>query len=243
VEACLRDAALPLDGLMPDNAASVHWDEVFENFSAVFGIVDASPVFITSPSRHQEQYCSGKFKRHCVQVQALVTRDGQWVCLSEVFRGRTHGIAMFDRPGVIGFLTQWDDTGQERATVIMADHGYLGIQKSGARAVLPQKRGRNQELNEEPKQHNRLVSHDRILVKNLVERWKSLFGICSGRDRGSLKNLSRILRTTIILTNWHIQRHSLRRPDQERNEEADEDPDDPVERVIRLEDTSLSDDE
>jgi hypothetical protein len=181
VEAYLRDTALPLDGLMPDNATSVHCDEVFENFPAVFGIVDASLVFTNRPRRHQEQYSSGKFKRHCVTVQAVVTPDGQCVCLSEVFRGNTHDKAMFDSSGVVGFLTEWDDTGEERAKVIMADLGYLRIQKGGARAVLPQKRGRGQESNEEQKQHDRVLSHDRILVENCVGRWKSLFGICSGR--------------------------------------------------------------
>jgi hypothetical protein len=43
---------------------------------------------------------------------------------------------MFDSSWVIGFLTEWDDTGEERAKVIMADLGYLGSEKSSARAVL-----------------------------------------------------------------------------------------------------------
>jgi hypothetical protein len=91
---------------MPDNAASIHCDEVFERFPAVFGIVDASRVFINPPSRHQEQHCSGKFKGYCVKVQALVTPDGQCVCLSEVFWGSTHNKAMFESSGVVGFLTE-----------------------------------------------------------------------------------------------------------------------------------------
>jgi hypothetical protein len=49
---------------------------------------------------------------------------------------------MFDHSGVIRFLTEEDDTREERPRLIMADLGYVGIQKSGARAVLPHKRGR-----------------------------------------------------------------------------------------------------
>jgi hypothetical protein len=58
---------------------------------------------------------------------------------------------MFDSSGVVGFLTEWDDTEEQRANMIMADLGYPGIQKSGVRAVLRQKRGRGQELDDQQK--------------------------------------------------------------------------------------------
>jgi hypothetical protein len=41
---------------------------------------------------------------------------------------------MFNQSGVLGFLTERDGTGQEQTKVIMGDLGYVGIQKSGARA-------------------------------------------------------------------------------------------------------------
>jgi hypothetical protein len=114
-----------------DDVVSVHCEEVLENFPVVFAIVDASPIFINRPSRHQEQYYSGKFKRHCVKVQALVTPDGQCVHLSRVFRGCTHDKATFDQSGVVSFLTERDDNGQEQRKLIMGDLGYQGIQKNG----------------------------------------------------------------------------------------------------------------
>jgi hypothetical protein len=63
-----------------------------------------------------------------------------------------------------------DDTGQERRKLIMGDLGYLGIQNTGARAVLPHKRGARQELTREQKEHSRLLSHDSILVENFFGR-------------------------------------------------------------------------
>jgi hypothetical protein len=131
-----------LESLIPSDVSSVRCDHVFENFPGVFGIVDASPVFTNRPSRHQQQYYSGKFKRHCVKVQALVTPNGQCVHLSDVFRGSMHDKAMLDHSEVVRFLTEEDDTGDERPRLIMADPGYVGIQNSGARAVLPHKRGK-----------------------------------------------------------------------------------------------------
>jgi hypothetical protein len=63
-------------------------------------------IFINQPTRHQQQYYSGKFKRHCVKVQALVTPNGQCVHFSEVFRGSTHDKAMFDHSEVPRSLTE-----------------------------------------------------------------------------------------------------------------------------------------
>jgi hypothetical protein len=58
------------------------------------------------------------------------------------------------------------------------------------------------------------------LVENFFGRWKSLFGVCQGRYRGSLKQLGRIIRLTIMMTSWYIQRHPLRRRDEERVDES-----------------------
>jgi hypothetical protein len=53
-----------------------------------------------------------------------------------------------------------------------------------------------------------------------------------GRYRGNLRNLSRIIRTTVILTNWQIERHPLRGPDDGTAVEPQEDSDEPVLRII-----------
>jgi hypothetical protein len=124
---------------------------------------------------------------------------------------------------------------------MMGDLGYLAIQKGGVRALVPHKRGKRQDLTEEEKEKNRVLSHDRILVENFPGRWKSLFGICQGRYRGSLKNLRQIIRLTVIMTNWDIQRHPLRRRD-DRSEESSEDGEEIVASAIAL-DTSSSSDE
>jgi hypothetical protein len=142
VEACLCDTVLPLEGLMPTSATTIRCHKVFENFPIIFRIVNTSPRFINLPSRQQEQYYSGKFKRHFVGVQTFVIPDGQYICLSQMFRGSTHDKAMLDHSGVVAFLTEGDGIGQERTRMIMTDLGDLGIQKNEARAVLPHKRGR-----------------------------------------------------------------------------------------------------
>jgi hypothetical protein len=166
--------------------AEVHCDQRFQNFPHIFAIVDASPVFINRPVLSQQQYDSVMFKRHCVKVHALVTADAQCLHLSQGSRGSAHDKAIFNQSKVVAFLTERDDSGREQPRWIMGDLGHVGINRPGARAVLPFKRPPGQHLGEQQKQHNKDLSLDRILVENFFGRWKNLFGICHGTYHGNL---------------------------------------------------------
>jgi hypothetical protein len=149
-------------------------------------------------------------------VQALVTPDGQCIRCSNVYRGRTHDKAIFDKSGVADFLS-YEENHQMRQKVIMGDLGYVGIARTCPNAVLPHKRARGGVLSDQQKSDHRTLSRDRILVENFFGRWKSLFGICGGKYRGDLKLLSQIIRSTIAMTNWYVGKHPLRRShDEER---------------------------
>jgi hypothetical protein len=50
-----------------------------------------------------------------------------------------------------------------------------------------------------------------------------IFGICHEVYRGELRMLGKIVLVTIAMTNWHIRRHPLRRPDGELVEQSDSD--------------------
>jgi hypothetical protein len=125
----------------------------------------------------------------------------------------------------------------------MGDLGYLGINRSGARALLPHKRVRGYDLLEVQKEENRVVSRDLIIVGNFFGRRKSLFGIRQGKYRGSFSHLSRIIRITIPMTNWYIGRHPLRRPDEERVDQSREENELHPTRVFELDKDSSSDDD
>jgi hypothetical protein len=107
---------------------------------------------------------------------------------------------------------------RSRSKLVMGNMGYLGIARSGVMALLPHKRGKGRDLTNNQKKENR------ILVENFFSRWKSLFGVCHGRYRGGRKQLGQIIRLTIMMTSWYIQRHPLRRRDDETvDESSDED--------------------
>jgi hypothetical protein len=207
-----------LEQFFAQTRADIQCDISFENYPDALGVVDASPIFIQRPVRHQSQYYSGKFKWPCVKVQAFVTGDGQRVHLSKVYRGATHDKAMFDHSGLSQFLAPAEG---ESHPIILADLGYIGITRVCPNAVLPHRKPPFRPLAEAKQKENRVLSRDRILIENFFGRWKTLFGICHEEYRGDLKLLSKIIRVTIAMTNWYIRLHPLRRPDEELLDESD----------------------
>jgi hypothetical protein len=93
---CLQVIGEPLGRFFPISEAKIRCNTTFENHLEAFSIINASPAFIRQASRHQNEYYSGKFKRHCVKVQAFVTADEQCVHLSKVCDSWTHNKAIID---------------------------------------------------------------------------------------------------------------------------------------------------
>jgi hypothetical protein len=96
---CLVQLDGKFDSLFPRSSQSVQCNIVLTNYPRVFGVVDASPVFINCPTRYQDQHYSGKYERYCIKIQVLVVADGQCVHCSEVSRWRTHDKALFVTSG------------------------------------------------------------------------------------------------------------------------------------------------
>jgi hypothetical protein len=222
VHQTLDDVQAPLEQFFPATQADIQCEATFDNHPDAFGIVDASPIFIQRPTKHQDEYYSGKFKRHCVKVQACITPDGQCVHLSKVYRGRTHDKAMFDHSGLAEFLL-FHPPGSDapRHQIIIGDLGYLGINRTCPGALLPHKKPAHGRLTPEQKHENQILSRDRILIENFFGRWKMLFGVCHEVYRGDLKLLSKVVRVTIAITNWYLRLHPLRQGDAERIDESD----------------------
>jgi hypothetical protein len=89
----LNELIHPLTGrfLPTTNVGDTGPDALFADFPDVFGVIDSSPVFIQRPQSKQADYYSGKYKAHCVKIQALITADGECVHLSPVYCCPTPG--------------------------------------------------------------------------------------------------------------------------------------------------------
>lgn len=106
----------------------------------------------------QQDYYSGKKKRHTVTNNLISERGGKVVFLSDTYGGRVHDKAICDGeeyqfpPG----STVWQDT------------GFQGFAPPGVRIRQPKKKPRNQKLSDEDKQHNREISSERVEIEHHI---------------------------------------------------------------------------
>jgi hypothetical protein len=224
-EYCLHPLAVLFEQRLPTNASAVIPTLAFVRYEDVFGIVDPTPIYIQRPKFDNQRYYSGKFKRHCVKIQALVTAEGQCVHRSRVFPGTRHDKGIFDESGILDFITTVRRTRHQPPVrqSIMADLGYAGIQRTCPNAVLPIKRHPGKSLTSSEKKTNRSISRIRVFVENYFGRWKALFGIIAFAYRGELRFLEDIVAVTLGITNWYIERHPLRRLSDSDEPEAKDD--------------------
>lgn len=91
-------------------------------------------------------------------------------------RGRVHDLQLFRR----------SRTRLHPSLLLMADLGYLGIQKLHAQSALPQRRNPRTPLSPEQKAHNRKLSSKRVAVEHVIRKLK-VFRILAGPYRNRRK--------------------------------------------------------
>jgi hypothetical protein len=84
----------------------------------------------------------------------------------------------------------------------LADSGYLGIHHLHENSQIPAKRSKLHPLTKEQKANNRKLSHERILVENVIRRIK-IFRILSDRYRNRRKRFS--LRFNLIAAIYNLE--------------------------------------
>jgi hypothetical protein len=89
----------------------------------------------------------------------------------------------------------------------LADSGYLGLSKIHANSQIPAKRSKLHPLTEEQKASNQQLSHERVLVENVIRRLK-IFRILSERYRNRRKRFS--LRFNLIAAIYNLELKSAK---------------------------------
>ena len=84
----------------------------------------------------------------------------------------------------------------------LADTGYLGLNKLHANSQIPAKKSKLHPLTKEQKTSNRHLSHERILVENVIRKLK-IFRILSERYRNRRKRFS--LRFNLIAAIYNLE--------------------------------------
>jgi hypothetical protein len=107
----------------------------------------------------------------------MVGMSGEVLYLSPTYGGSVHDKKICDLEQV-AFLKQ---------TRVLVDLGFIGLSSALAQVIMPYKRKKNQELNEQQEQYNKWVSKIRVKVEHIIASIK-IYRKVKEKFRGRLFN-------------------------------------------------------
>lgn len=116
------------------------------------------------------------------------------ILATEFCLGRMHDFQMF-KNGRYAIAGQIE---------ILADLGYLGIDKLHSNSQIPAKNSKLHKLTEEQKSSNRELASRRILIENIIRKLK-VFRILSERYRNRRKRFSLRFNLIAAIYNFELQ--------------------------------------
>ena len=177
----------------------------FKNYPDAVGAVDSSTIPFFRPQAKDDQKKSWDAKNHQngIKLQALVNPAGKAIHICTNFLGATHDKKVFDLSGATAFVTV--KRGVEDVQLpILADRGYIGIEKYHTTAIVQQK-GSSKAV----KDRNNYIAVDRQIVERFFGRFKVSWGAMSDGYRGDRDNIGLIIMGLVALTNYYIDLHPL----------------------------------
>ena len=171
-----------------------HWFQICPRLQEF--IVDCSERLIRRPKDKADWqfYYSGKKKRHTVKNQILVDpRYKRILSVSGTVEGKRHDKQLFE--------DSWIYTRIPRRAKALGDSAYQGVHHPFLRLSVPQKKPPNQELSEEMKAQNRLISQVRVRVEHPLSYLKH-FNILSQVFRGQIHRADLPFKTIACIYNF-----------------------------------------
>jgi len=136
--------------------------------------------------KKQEDWYSGKKKRHTVKSQIVADVESRLIYDVEEAVGSVHDFKLCKETLLTVLML---------SVMILADSGYQGIQEYHTWSLIPIKKSKNRELSEEEKAFNRELSRRRIVIENINARIK-VFKIMSYPYRNRRRR--HLLRTKLV---------------------------------------------
>lgn len=112
---------------------------------------------------NQKEFYSGKKKLHTMKNLAITDQDGYIEFISASYMGSVHDKVIWDQIEI-----------KLKDHNLLADLGFVGIEKDCPNAILPFKKPRNKELTELQKQVNKAIGSARIKVEHAFSGVKRL---------------------------------------------------------------------
>ena len=175
-------------------------EEFMEHFPLVKEvIIDGTerPICRPKAPEKQQEYFSGKKKRHTSKNLAATSKEKKILVLTPSTTGKTHDKKIHDHEDIIGGIPD--------EIPILADLGFQGVQKQYVNIRLPHKKPRGGELTPQQKQENRELSQERVVCENAfagVKRYDAVSDIY--RNRVS-KFDDKLMLTACGLWNFYLQ--------------------------------------
>lgn len=132
-------------------------------------IGDVEEQAIERPTENQEDYYSGKKKKHTQKNQIIMIEDCKRIINFFTSNGKVHDFQMLKNSGILETLEKLEIGGK-------FDSGYQGVKDYLSNAMIPYKKPRNGELTEEQKEYNTQLSKKRIYIEH-VNRELKIFRI------------------------------------------------------------------
>jgi hypothetical protein len=153
-------------------------------------VLDVTEQPIERPVKRQQQYYSGKKKRHTIKAQVIVCLKTLQVLLVVCGKGRTHDFMLLKqcKLRILRDLKKY------------ADSGYQGILKLYANSFTPRKASKHHPLTREDKEYNRELAKLRIKIEHVNRRCK-IFRIVKETYRGKHQHYHKVWTVVAALVN------------------------------------------
>jgi hypothetical protein len=172
-----------------------------EAYPDLFAFVDATEQPVRRPSQQekQEQYYSGKKKRHTCKTQIVVNEYGEVRDVSISVAGSVHDRKLFSVSGVADKIPQ--------ETTVGGDRGYVGIQDDlpDHNVLLPFKSSKHHPLTDEQKLLNQEFSSSRLIAENVLAQFKH-FKVLADTFRHDRNHHDDAFRSVLAVVNPRIQK-------------------------------------
>ena len=126
-------------------------------------IIDVTECTIQRPKYNQKEYYSGKKKKHTIKIQLLINKESNAIISYDLDSGSVHDFELFKKTS---------DKFRKDITVL-ADSGYQGIKNIIPEAVIPHKKPKNKDLDEQQKAFNKNLSSKRVIIEHVNRKFSN----------------------------------------------------------------------
>jgi hypothetical protein len=178
-------------------------EEFFMLFPAVTEVMldgVERPTIRSRKDKVQNKHYSGKKKRHTRKNVVVVDRKRKILLISPSKHGKVHDKKLSDKAIIVSRIPA--------QVSILADTGFVGIQKQHTNTIIPKKKPRGGALSDEDKEINRLISSQRIIVEHAIGGMKR-FGAVSNIYRNKNGWDDKLVTVCAGLWNHHVATQSM----------------------------------